>query len=430
MVRKPLRCAWITLFLFCTLILMLASDAWAASKYKVLYSFQGGSDGASPYGGLTLDAAGNLYGTTYFGGVDNQQCYSVEGTGCGTVFKLTPGSGAWTESLLYNFCSQTGCADGATPIGSMSLDSGGTLYGTTGYGGSCRSFLGCGVAFNLAPDSQGTWQYTVLYDFPGGDNAGNPDGDLIFERRGNLYGTGGVVFALIRRSGNWSEKIVYSFCSLHDCRDGFGPAAGLVWRGGDLYGATYYGGWKSYACDAGCGVLFKLTPGPKGRWKETVLHTLVGADGTNPLSGPIFDGHGNLYGTTTSDGAFGGGTMFKLSPTSRGRWKYGVLHDFRLGELFGSGFTSSLVFDKAGNLYGTAWTGGSGNCNGGGCGLVYKLAPGAHGRWKYTELYTFTGSQDGGVPVGNLAIDQNGNLYGAAELGGATGNGVVFEVTP
>ena len=122
-------------------------------------------------------------------------------------------------------------------------------------------------------------------------------------------------------------------------------------------------------------------------------------DGTNPASGPIFDSHGNPYGTTVNDGAFRNGTIYELSPASHGHWKYTVLHEFRLGELEGSGFNSGLVFDKAGNLYGTAWsTGGYGDCTGSKCGVIYKLSPGQHERWKYTELYTFTGGSDGGDP--------------------------------
>ncbi len=430
MVRKPLRSALITSLVVCGLILVIAPNGLAASKYKVLYSFQGGSDGADPYGGLTFDASGNLYGATYYGGADNQQCDTIDGMGCGTVFRLTPGSGAWTESVLYAFCSQSSCADGAYPNGSMVLDAAGALYGTTGYGGGCGTYDGCGIAFELAPDSKGGWQYKLLYQFQ--QRIGGPTGGLIFDQKGNLYGTGGdAAFVLTPGSGSWTEKDLYTFCSGQNCRDGSGPTGGLIWGvGGILYGTTYEGGQNSFGCYFGCGVLFKLTHKSKDEWRESVLHTLAPADGAYPVGVLISDGHGNLYGTTTAAGAFGAGTAFSLRPDSNGRWKYSVLHEFGPGYMGDYLFRSGLALDQAGNLYGTAWTYGTGNCNGGGCGLVYKLAPGRHGRWKYTDLYDFTGGQDGGLPNGGLIPDKKGNLYGVAQMGGTTGNGVAFEVTP
>ncbi len=423
-----------------TAILLLASGAWAASKYRVLYSFQGGSDGADPYGGLTFDAAGNLYGATYAGGNQNTLCNTYGETGCGTIFKLSPGTGAWTKSLLYAFCSQTNCDDGDSPNGGLVLDAAGALYGTTVYGGGCSGyFYGCGAAFELAPDSKGQWQYSVLYAFQGNNDTVNPNGGLVFDQGGNLYGTGGgfargcpcgTVFVLAPGSGKWTEHVLHSFC-LGDCRDGADPVTALVWGpGGDLYGATNYGGHSSWGCNAGCGVLFKLTDNSNGKWKENVLRTLAGADGANPLSALISDSQGNLYGTTVSDGAFGDGTVFRLSPTPKGGWKYTVLHEFQTGRLGGGLFRSALVLDAKGNLYGTTWTGGTGNCNGNGCGLVYKLSPGAHDIWKYTNLYDFTGGSDGGYPTSPLIIDNRGSLYGETQIGGDNENGVVYEVTP
>jgi len=423
-----------------TVIFLWASGAWAVSKYRVLYSFQGGSDGADPSGGLTFDVAGNLYGATLAGGNQNTLCNTFSETGCGTVFKLTPGAGGWTKSLLYSFCSESNCADGDSPKGALVLDAAGALYGTTVYGGACPSFYYlCGTAFELAPDSKGGWQYTVLYAFQGGSDAINPNGGLIFDHSGNLYGTAGgftrgcpcgTVFVLSPGSGKWTEQVLHNFC-LGNCGDGADPATALVLGpGGDLYGATYYGGHFSWGCNGGCGVLFRLTGNSKGKWKENVLRTLAGADGANPVSALISDAQGNLYGTTISDGVFGQGTVFRLSPTSKGDWKYTVLHEFQTGRLGGGLFRSALVLDAKGNLYGTTWTGGTGNCNGNGCGLVYKLAPGAHDRWKYTDLYDFTGAADGGFPSSGLIIDKNGNLYGETQIGGDNENGVVYEVTP
>jgi len=412
---------------------LLPSNASAATKYQVLYSFQGGgSDGAYPVGALTFDTAGNLYGSTYFGGNnDGDRCDSGGETGCGTIFRLAPSGGGWTEGPIYLFCSQNNCTDGAIPNGNLIFDTNGTLYGTTMEGGGCNGACGFGTAFQLTPGSNGDWQYGALYDFMGGSDGAFPNGGLIFDRKGNLYGTGVAAFVLTPNSGTWAESVICSFSSDSECSGGYGPAPGLVWGAdGDLYGATTYGR-STGACYAGCGVVFKLVPRQTGEWKERVLHVFFGADGTNPASGPIFDSHGNLYGTTVNDGAFGNGTIYELSRATHGHWKYTVLHEFRLGELEGNGFNSGLVFDKAGNLYGTAWsTGGYGDCTGSKCGVIYKLSPGQHERWKYTELYTFTGGSDGGDPGGNLVFDQNGNLYGTAEVGGANGLGVIFEVTP
>jgi len=411
-------------------ILLWASGTWAATKYKVLYSFQGGNDGANPVGGLTLDAAGNLYGVTANGGNENQMCWSDFGTGCGIAFKLTPSATSWSKSLLYTFCSQNNCADGALPHGDL-FDSGGALYGTTLYGGDCSYADGCGTAFALTPDSEGHWRHAVLYEFQGYSDAVYPDGGLVSDLKGNLYGTAGgymlppvgTVFVLTPHSGKWAEKVIYTFCS--GCGDGGDPAAALVrGLGGDLYGVTSYGGQDSFACPSGCGVLFKLTQNSKDEWREGVLRTLVGADGASPGT-LISDSRGSLYGTTTSDGAFGAGTVFRLTQSPTGDWKYTVLYEFRTSPV-----GSALVLDTKGNLYGAGSTGGSGNCNYVGCGLIYKLAAGAHDRWKYVDLYDFTGGSDGGWPSGPLTIDKNGTLYGVAEVGGDNQNGVVFEVTP
>jgi uncharacterized repeat protein (TIGR03803 family) len=433
---------------FLTVLFVLwvqAPNASAASKYKVLYSFKGGNDGASPYGGLTLDPVGNLYGTTYLGGINAAGCGTGNETGCGTVFKLTHGSGGWTKSLLYTFCSQSSCTDGAAPNGDMVFSPAGVLYGTTFQGGSCP--YSCGTAFELVPDSKGDWQHAVIYAFQGGSDTVNPDGGLVFDHMGNLYGTSGgvnlpefgdqiqfgAVFVLTPGVGGWAERVLYNFCSRKNCSDGFSPAAALVWvAANDLYGATFYGGQEgSFACrNNGCGVLFKLTPNSKDGWMESVLHPFVGADGTHSISALISDDQGNLYGTTISEGAFGDGSVFRLSPASNGNWKYSVLHEFSTGRLGGDLFRSAFVLDSRGNLYGTTWTGGAGGCNAQGCGLVYKLAPGAHDTWKYTDLHDFTGGQDGGFPTSRLAIDKNGNLYGVTQIGGDNENGVVFEVTP
>jgi len=161
-------------------IMALAPGALAQSKYKMLYKFTGGADGGSPMSNLIFDAAGNLYGTTVYGGTH----------GDGTVFKLTPKQeGAWKESVLYSFCSLSNCDDGASPNAGVIFDAAGNLYGTTTVGGGdTHGYNGFGTVFKLTPNSNGRWTETVLhrfYDHPGA----NPYAGLIFDAAGNLYGT-------------------------------------------------------------------------------------------------------------------------------------------------------------------------------------------------------------------------------------------------
>ena len=263
----------------------------------VLHSFTGGADGAYPgMGGLIRDSAGNLYGTTGFGG--NSGC---GGSGCGVVFKL---DSTGTETVLHRFRGAEG-ADGANPSGALIADSAGNLYGTTEDGGTvgpCRSDPepGCGVVFKLDT----THMETVLYSFTGGSDGAQPYAGLIRDSAGNLYGTtenGGLV----------------------GCPDGFA-----------------------------CGVVFKLdTTGT-----EAVLYSFTGgADGGNPYAGLIRDSAGNFYGSTGNGGTFGHGVVFKLDTTGTET----VLHGFT-GGTDGSSPIAGLTRDSAGNLYGTTAAGGSG----------------------------------------------------------------------
>ncbi len=411
------------------LILAVASafqlNARAANRYKVLYSFKGGADGITPLGDLTFDTAGNLYGTTSDGGTGS--CNS-QPPGCGTVFELTTdSSGQWAETVLHSFDFSS---DGAYPFGGLIFDTAGDLYGTTS---------SAGTVFELMQGSGG-WTESVLDRFGNQNDGSGPCAGLIWDATGNLYGTtitggeygGGVVFKLTPGSSGWTETVLYNFCAQSECSDGFEPEAALVIdASGNLYGTTVFGGnRRAFACDPGdgCGVVFELSPA-SGGWKYSVLHKFRGPDGAFPTSSLILDKKGSLYGTTPGDGAFGYGAVFKLTPAASGRWKYGVLYNFRTGGGANS-LSMPVALDAAGNLYGTTSASGTQACNGGDCGEVYKLAAGAHGRWKFSALYKFTGGQDGGQPSSGLIFDQKGILYGTAAIGGANGDGVVFKVTP
>jgi uncharacterized repeat protein (TIGR03803 family) len=391
-------------------------SASAAPTLTVLHSFKG-SDGDSPEAGLLADSKGNLYGTTFLGA--RPGCPE---NGCGVVFKLAPGG---KETVLYAFCSKPSCSDGFGPTAGLIADKEGNLYGTTQFGGrsGCVSPRpGCGLVFKLSPS--GTEK--VLHSFKGSDGA-NPFAGLIADSKGNLYGTTtsggapqqGVVFKL---TPSETETVLYSFCSKPNCSDGNLPAGGLIAdSSGNLYGTTQFGG------ASGNGVVFKLSPSGT----EKVLHSFKGSDGAFPAGGLIADSSGNLHGMTGNGGASGKGcggagcgTVFKLSPSGTEK----VLHSFCSKPNCSDGANpfASLIADKEGNLYGTTGSGGAKSpvC-GGGCGTVFKLTPGG----ALTVLHSFTGGSDGAIPTAELLADSKGNLYGTARGGGASGKGVVFELT-
>jgi hypothetical protein len=247
----------------------------------VLYSFcsqtPNCADGSLPRADLIMDGAGNLYGTTLEGGNGRGGGGTAGG---GVVFQLTPDQTgtAWTETVLYSFCSQSTCTDGERPFAGLIMDGAGNLYGTTQQGGNA-GFSGHGVVFRLSPDETGTvWTETVLYSFCSQTNCADgagPQTGLIMDGAGNLYGTtiygssGGVVFQLSAdETGTaWTETVLYSFCSQTKCPDGANPAAGLIMDGtGNLYGTTLAGNDRSCGptCSIGRGVVFQLTPDETG----------------------------------------------------------------------------------------------------------------------------------------------------------------------
>jgi uncharacterized repeat protein (TIGR03803 family) len=398
-------------FAFFAMILVLAHGAWAAPKFKLVHAFGQGQDGAGTWGSLILDAKGNVYGTTTGGGL-----YTY-----GTVFELTPtGSGGWGETILYSFKKDG--QDGCVSTAGLTFDASGSLYGTSQ---GCGAY-GYGTVFELTHESDG-WAESVIHDFSGPPNGARPYGGVVIGQGGNLFGTAGIAFELMPGSGGWTERVIDSF-SRHD--DGNSPFAGLIQdASGNLYGTTEYGGKQN------AGIVYELHPTTDGGWKERILYSFCQAgppcvDGGGPGLGALaMDQSGNLYGTTIAGGTnfcFGTcGAIFKLTRDSNGHWKESVLYDFKSGSTgFGPG--ASVVRDVAGNLYGTTVYGGSAQC---GCGVVYKLSPRKNGKWKYTVLHTFIGS-DGAQPDANLVLDNKGNLYGTAATGGTYGYGVVFEVTP
>jgi uncharacterized repeat protein (TIGR03803 family) len=362
-------------------VLVMTPHSWGASKYKVLHQFGAGKDGpGSPSGPLILDGNGKFFGNTY-----------------SMTFELVPqGNGKWKEETLRSF-------DGADcpPWGAPILGTAGDLYGTSPGGTNCH-----GEVFELNHGLNG-WSFGVIYS----DAAG---------AIGKLSGT----------SKGWVYTQLYSYCGPPGCPDGDGEPAPPVWDGkGNLFGTTTDGGISQPACwtSFGCGVIFEMTPNGDGTWTYHVLHRFASyaTDGQTPYGGLVMDASGNFYGTTEYGGSKGNGTVFKLSSVS-GHWKKTVVYDFPDWHN-GALPNSTLVLDKAGNLYGI---GGGGNqgCGPYTCGVVFKLAPQKNGQWKYSPVHKFSGP-DGNFPVG-VIVDDKGNIFGTTANGGTYNSGVAFEITP
>lgn len=323
--------------------------------FNTLYRFAGGTDGAQPYGRVAIGPDGAVYGTTESGGVTN--CGG--GSGCGTVFRLSPVPTApksavtpWIETVLHRFNYN----DGDAPQGALTFGQLGDIYGTTGFGGN----KGWGTIYKLVP-SGGSWTETVLYSVQNNGDGQNPYGGVVFDPLGHLYGTfssggphgSGAIYQLSPSGQSWTEQTVYGFTGGSD--GGFPLGEVTLDRSGNLYGGTYSGG-----------TVFKLTPAGGG-WTPNTLYTFPG--GFGPQDTLLRDAAGNLYGTIALQGAFGWGSVFKLTPTGGG--------------------------------------------------------------WTYTSLHDFTGDGPDGVePIGGLVVDISGNLYGTASGGGTSGSGVIFEITP
>jgi uncharacterized repeat protein (TIGR03803 family) len=344
--------------------------------------------------------------------------------GAGTVFALIASTnGTWTEKVLHSFGKGQ---DGVFPLAGVIFGANGHLYGTTYLGGS----EGAGTVFALIPSMNGTWTEKVLHSFGEGQDGVNPDAGLIFDENGNLYGTttlggtygDGTVYELIpSTNGTWTEKVLHSFKP--NGQDALYPEAGLIFDGiGNLYGTTYGGGAYSN------GAVFELTSGANQTRTLRVLHSFKfnGKDGFVPEAGLIVDLTGDFYGTTTEGGTYDNGTVFELTPSTNDTWTETVLHSFDHNIPGGSIPFSGLIFDDLGNLYGTAYAGGAY-----GFGTVFELSPHADGNWTEKVLHSFNPSvHDGLSPAAGLTLGGSGRLYGTTYTGGMYGYGTVFEVIP
>lgn len=402
-------------------IAMTFATIAAASQYDVLHYF-GGKPAMNPFGRLVTDGKGNFYGVTEFSNppaCDYQQ-------GCGTVFKMTQSNGKWEYQTIYRFSGP----DGAEPFMGLTLDASGNLYGTTYAGGANDS----GVVFELSPSETG-WREQVLYSF-GAPGIYYPGSTLVFDSSGNLYGTAedggnivcagggcGGVFELTPSGEAWSEKTIYLFSGVPD---GGQPTGDLVIdKKGNVYGTTP--DWGEAECNNriiyGCGVVFELSPSGGGSWNESVIYYFTdGVDGYSP-TGLSMDAYNNLYGTTKLGAAgncngSGCGAAFELG-LSEGTWTFTALFDFV--DATGGWPEAPPVVDEKGNLYGTTTLGGTQTD-----GTVYKLS---RSTGDQTVLHNFTVGTGFNAFGPLLLIDQT--LYGAAAYGGQDGStyGTIFSVS-
>jgi uncharacterized repeat protein (TIGR03803 family) len=381
-----------------------------ASTTEVIYSFGGGADGEYLDTDVAIDAAGNLYGTSVLGGT----------FGGGTVWQLSQVNGNWVHTVLYNF---TGGLDGGEPYKGVSLDGQGNLYGTavTGGSGSCEG--GCGVTYKLTK-SGSTWTQSVIHAFTGADGSG-PGSRVTLDDNGNVYGmtpTGGTfglgtIYAVRQKpNGSWGFRVIHNFTGGPDGSSG--SAGRMVWRGGRLFGAATTGG------DFGHGVVFQLKPTASGQWAFRTLYAFQGSpDGSFPYGALLFDGAGNIFGTTYYGGDNGLGGVYQLTRNGAGNWSEQFLYSFRAGQ-DGNSSISNLVSDSAGNLYGTTSEGGLGN------GTIFALSPNQSGGWTETVPHLFAGSPDGAFPYAGMVGNGSDVFYGATVHGGADGEGAVYKFTP
>jgi uncharacterized repeat protein (TIGR03803 family) len=312
---------------------------------RVLYSFRGSSDGFFPSGNLVIDAVGNLYGTTQDGGTGPCSPDYIEDY-CGTVFELTQSNGKWEHAVLYNFCSLSGCSDGAGPQG-LTFDTAGNLYGTTSEGGA--EYYGTVYKLSL---SQGVWKQTVLHAFDNNGDGITPAPGVTIDKSGNLYGATyggggygwGLIFELKHGKKGWREVMIYAF-------DGSGNYFGVNGSlaldfAGNIFGTTR-GDYEN--CQNGCGMVYRLSH-VKGQWVLSPVYIFDGPHGAGPNAGFVRDRAGNFYGSTFAGGDNNFGEVFKLKPGKT--WTIGLLYSFT-----GAGSDErpnfGLIFGPGGGLYGT-----------------------------------------------------------------------------
>ncbi|MCU1304035.1 MAG: hypothetical protein JWQ87_4319 [Candidatus Sulfotelmatobacter sp.] len=383
--------------------LMLPHLVFSASTEQLLHVFQ---QGDLPWAGVTFDKAGNLYGTSAYGGAFKR----------GGVFKLTRTATGWRYSILYSF---KGGTDAETPYAGVTFDSAGNLYGTTPNGGAYNN----GTVYELSPAGDGSWKETILYSFKGNGDGRLPVSGIVIDRAGTLYGSvsqlgdnscdyfNGGIYQLKHSSTGWRETLVHRFCGV---TNGWSPGPITLDQAGNIYGGAGGGTNKQ-------GLVYMLTRNGTV-WNESVLAEMTFAEG-NPVGALVFDLAGNLYGVGSGGTA---GTIFELSP-SAGGWHLNLLYSFT-GGLDGA-LPTGLVIDAKGTLYGVTSEYGEYGVYGG---TAFSLSPGLNGQWVQTVLHSFGDVNDGYSPYDVLTLDGKGNLYGTTSTGTVSCclYGTVFKIIP
>jgi hypothetical protein len=404
-------------------LLLIAAAAWSQTE-QTLVTFTG-TNGAGPYTGLIEDAKGAFFGAAWNGGT----------TGWGVVYKLTHNAkGKWKQTILYNF-GPASSTDGRYPqMPSLAIDKHGHLYGTTPSGGA----YAYGTVFELAPGKP-YWKETILYSFTGGDDGGQPIGGVTLDSTGHVYGTTnigggsqncgsgcGVAFELSPgKKKTWDYSVLHAFtgypggvpCGNYDGANPY-RATLAIDTAGNLFGTTSSGG---YSCNA-LGTVWELSPAGGGNWNYSILHVMDGANGdAYPDAGAVLDASENLYF------AVGGGDIFELVKAEG----YAEQQIYQFPGPGDEDDYDTVSFDKAGNLYWTSQGGGGLGFHG----TVEELSPNGQGGWNHAYLWAFADNPptDGDSPVAGVMVDSSGNVYGSCTTGGGTeGNqqGTVFEITP
>ena len=339
---------------------------------------------------------------------------SVSSSGCGLVFELSPSASGWTETVLYTFSGP----DGISPSAGVVFDTNGNLYGTTSIGGAYNN----GTVFELSPTASG-WQEQVLYSFTGGSDGGALLYGVVLDVAGNVYGTAylggannqGVLFQLTNSGSGWTENVLLNFDNLA----GTGPSPLAFDAAGNLYGTATTG---NHDFNHQRGTIYELLPNGVGGWTENTFFTFTGfgTTGTAPAGGVVFDNAGNLYGTTTGESHLVGlPDVFELSTPT---WNETNLKQLAY-ENFGikNSFSGPLTVDASGNVYGAVYNNSTGAYQTYD-GFVFRVGPSG------SATFTFPIQQPAKrfYPLGGLAIDAQGTVYG--ETSPAQGVGSVFEV--
>jgi uncharacterized repeat protein (TIGR03803 family) len=387
--------------LILTLSIAILPATSSAQVYKKLFTFDSQNVGIYPNGSLVFDSGGNLYGTTNGGG----PACSSSSSGCGLVYELSPSGSTWTETILYAFSG----TDGSFPTAGVVLDAEGNLYGTTSNGGAYNK----GAVFELSPTASG-WQERVLYSFTGAGDGHNPNYGVILDAAGNVYGTTslggsnhqGVLFQLTNSGSSWTENVLLNFNSAN----GTGPSPLAFDSGGNLYG-TFGGNGKKYDTYR-VGSIYELSPNGSGGWTHSIFFTFQSpyTTGTDPAWGVAFDSSGNLYGTTNGAIPIGdiAGQLFELSAPSWTESNLYQLQDTTTTHGQREVFSGPLTIDALGNVYAAVADNGSGiylpND-----GFIFRIGPSGSATFTFPLLQP----ADRIYPLGGLAVDGNGNVYGA-----------------